>query len=358
MNAETPTPPPATPPPTPATAADPAPPPRPLVSLLLIAYRQADTVGAAVAGALAQTYSPLEILISDDASDGAAAGATWAAIQAAVAGYNGPHRIVTKRNPANLGIGAHLSQLVALSHGDLLLVAAGDDVSLPQRAAHTVAAWLAHGRRPDLIASALIDIDAQGGTHGVLRPANLADWRSAADWAARPPHVIGAGQAWTRRLFDRFGPLPAGTVAEDLVMVFRAIVSGGAITLDEPLVQYRRGGLSRRRRALHASQVSDRLARNARHSLVELPCLLRDAALANVSAVVAPTLRRQLAREQHVAAQLAPGPLTARLRRLWHDDGVPAALRLRVFVYAAWPALLAPGFALKRALLRWRGARR
>ena len=37
----------------------------PLVSLLLIAYRQASTVGTAVEAALAQTYSPLEIVISD-----------------------------------------------------------------------------------------------------------------------------------------------------------------------------------------------------------------------------------------------------------------------------------------------------
>ena len=41
---------------------------RPLVSILLIAYHQADTVGAALRGALAQTYQPLEILASDDAS--------------------------------------------------------------------------------------------------------------------------------------------------------------------------------------------------------------------------------------------------------------------------------------------------
>ena len=52
-------------------------------------------------------------------------------MQAAVAGYRGPHRIVLNRNPANLGIGAHLSQLVAMSRGELLFVAAGDDVSLP-----------------------------------------------------------------------------------------------------------------------------------------------------------------------------------------------------------------------------------
>ena len=44
---------------------------RPLVSMLLIAYRQAATVQAAVAGALAQSYTPLEIIVSDDASDDA-----------------------------------------------------------------------------------------------------------------------------------------------------------------------------------------------------------------------------------------------------------------------------------------------
>jgi len=324
----------------------------PLVSVLLIAYRQAATVGAAVAGALAQTYSPLEIIVSDDASgDG-----TWDAIEAALAGYSGPHRIVRNRNPRNLGIGAHLSHLAGLAQGELLFVAAGDDVSQPERCARTVDAWLAHGRRPDLIACGLVDIDADGAHHGVLRPSDLGAWRGAADWIARPPHVIGAGQAWTRRLFDGFGPLPEGTVAEDLVMVFRAIVSGGAITLPEPLVAYRRGGISRRRRALSAADVRRKLASNARHALVELPCLLRDAERAGVSDLVAPELSRLLARERHVAAQLdEAATLAQRLRRLLGDREVPVSLRLRVAVYAACPWLLAPLFALKRVALRLRG---
>ena len=308
----------------------------------------------AIAGALAQTGPAVEIIISDDASgdDDDAGGGTWAAILRATAGYAGRHRLVLNRNPVNLGIGAHLSKLVALSQGELLLVTAGDDVSLPQRCVQTAAAWLAHGRRPDLIACALQDIDAAGSAQGLLQPSDLSAYRTAADWIARPPFVVGAGQAWTRRLFERFGPLPAGTVAEDLVMVFRAIVSGGAITLAEPLVRYRRGGLSRRRRALHAADVRRRLVSNARHSLVELPCLLRDAERAGVLDVVAPVLQARLAREQHVAAQLADGPVGARLRRALKDHAVPVALRLRVLVYAAAPWLLAPGFALKRWVLR------
>ena len=110
----------------------------------------------------------------------------------------------------------------------------------------------------------------------------------------------------------------------------------------------------RQTQRLAGTRIPARLASNARHSLVELPCLLRDAALAGVSAAVAPGLQAQLAREQHVAAQLAPGPLAARLQRLLGDRAVPGLLRLRVFVYATCPWLLAPGFALKRALLRLR----
>ena len=341
----------ALPPTEPAPACDAAPPPdRPLVSMLLIAYHQQATVAEAIAGALAQTYSPLEILVSDDASgDG-----TWAAMQAAVAGYTGPHRVVLNRNPHNLGIGAHLSMLAARARGELLFVAAGDDVSLPERCERCVAAWLAEGRRRDLIACPLLDVDADGRPQGLLQPSQLSDWHGAADWVRQPPHVVGAGQAWTRRLVDRFGPLPHGTVAEDLVMVFRAIVTGGAVTLDEPLVRYRRGGLSRRRRALHAGEVAQRLASNARHSVIELEQVLADARRAGVEAAVAGPLGAKLARERHIAAQFAQGTPAARLRRLVADKAVPWPVRLRTYVYAALPGLTGPWFALKR----WRAARR
>lgn len=317
---------------------------RPLATLLLLAYQQRSTIAAAIEGALQQSYSPLEIVISDDASTDA----TWDTIERAVAGYGGPHRLILNRNPVNLGIGAHLNRMVELSHGALLFVAAGDDVSLPQRCARVVDAWLAADRKPDLIASALLDLDDQGRTHGVIVPTDLASYRDAADWAARPPHVIGAAQAWTRRVFERFGPLPAGSVAEDRLMVLRAIVSGGALTLPEPLVQYRRGGISRRRRNLRARDVVERLLKNNRHALVELPQLLADAQRAGQLPAVDHALRRELARELFVRDLFAASHVVARWRVVRTARHVPLRWRLRLFVYAACPALLAPFFALKR----------
>ena len=321
------------------------------MSILLIAYEQQATVAEAIAGALAQTYSPLELVVSDDASrDG-----TFAAMQAALAGYRGPHRVVLNRNERNLGIGAHLSRAVAMSHGELLFVAAGDDVSLPQRCERVVEAWLASDRRLDLIASALDDVDEHGAVHARIAPSDLSTYRDAADWIARPPFVVGAAQAWTRRVFDRFGALPEGVVAEDLLMVFRAIVSGGAATLAEPLVRYRRGGISRRRRAMRAHDVVERLLRNNRHSLVELPQLLADARVAGQLPAVEATLQRQLAREVFIRELFAATTLARRLRVVARASAVPLGPRLRFATYAVCPALLAPLFALKRLAARRAG---
>ncbi len=323
----------------------------PLAAMLLIAFNQEATIAEAIAGALAQTWSPLEIIVSDDAS----VDDTFSQMQAALAGYRGPHRVVLNRNPVNLGIGAHLSQLVAMSRGELLFVTAGDDVSLPQRCERVIEAWLASGKRLDLIASALVDTDAAGPDHATIVPSDLATYRNAADLIAHPPHVVGAAQAWTRRVFDHFGPLPAGVVAEDLIMVFRAVVSGGALTLAEPLVRYRRGGLSRKRRALSAEQVIERWRANSRHSLVELQLLLADARLAGQLAAVEAPLAAQLARETLVRDLFATEGPARRAGLLLRAGQVPIAQRIRFAVYALCPALLAPLFAAKR--LRW-GLRR
>ena len=323
-------------------------PDRPWVSMLLIAYQQPDTIARAIRGALAQTYSPLEIVVSDDAStDG-----TFAAMRAAVAGYAGPHRIVLNRNQRNLGIGAHLSHMVGLSTGELLFVAAGDDVSLPQRCETVARAWLAHGRRPDLIASALFDMDDDGAMHAPIVPSDLQRYRSVKDWLTDPPFVVGAAQAWTRRLFDRFGPLPDGVVAEDLIMVFRAIGSGGAITLPEPLVGYGRGGISRRVRTQYAQEVIARVLKNNRHALVEHEQLLQDARTMGQLDTVQATFDAKMERERFIRDVFAAPGIDRKFGISLHASGVPIGLRLRMGLYAALPGVYAPIFFLKRLVSR------
>lgn len=316
----------------------------PLVTVLLLAYNQRDFVGQAIAGALAQTYAKLEIVISDDASTDD----TFAQMQQAVESYTGPHRVVLNRNPCNLGIGGNLNRMVDLSHGELLFIAAGDDISKPQRCQRVVEAWLASGKTLDLISTGLTDMDEAGVLHGVIAPTDLSTYQNARDWLARPPHVIGAAQTWTRRVYDRFGPLPADTMGEDMLMVFRAILSGGAITLDEPLVDYRRGGISQRERTLSAQDVTRRLLKNNRNALAELPQLLSDARAAGQLAAVEKPLTQRLAREVFIKAIFDRPRVTEQISVAFSASAVPWVVRMRLLTYAAFPCLLSPWFALKR----------
>lgn len=313
------------------------------VSMLLIAYNQAHTVRAAIEAALAQTHSPLEILVSDDASTDD----TYAVMQEALRGYTGPHRVRLMRNERNLGIGAHVSKVALAAEGELLLVTAGDDTSHPQRAARMAELWQASGRQLDLIACSLQDIDAEGRELSRIVPSDLSRWRSADDWLRERPHVVGAGQAWTRRLFERFGPMPQGVVAEDLVVVFRAIVSGGAITVDEPLVSYRQGGLSRPPKPASAADVVARWVRNATHSVVEYATLQADADRAGCGDAMRAWAAPRLQKEELVLALFGP----KRSPRPWHAlaaaSAVPLQARWRLLVYRFAPGLLAPVFWLK-----------
>ena len=109
--------------------------------------------------------------------------------------------------------------------------------------ARLVECWNAHGRRIDLIASDLEEFENAAGQAGRIAPTDLGQYKSF-DWAREQPWLVGASHAWSRRLFEHFGPMLPGAMAEDQIMTFRAIMSGGAYSLREPLVRYRRGGLS------------------------------------------------------------------------------------------------------------------
>lgn len=320
---------------------------RPLVSILLIAYNQAHVVADAIAGALAQTYSPLEILISDDCSpDG-----TWAAIEAATRDYRGPHRLVLNRNEQNMGISGHLSKLARMSRGELLVVAAGDDVSTPERCERRVACWNAQGRRVDLIASDLVEFDNPDQETGRIAPTDLGAYKSFDDWARAQPWVVGAAHAWSRRLFERFGDMLPGAMAEDQIMTFRAVMTGGAYSLREPLVRYRRGGLSAKRRWRSVDDFIARVKLTTRFGLVESEQFQRDADIAGVGDAMRARLVPKLAREHYADDVFAARSFAAKCGLLLRTPDVKLGFKVRMFLYAACPGVYRPFFAL-RALVR------
>ena len=216
---------------------------RPLVTHFVYGYRQERIIRAAIESVLAQTYQPLEIVLSDDCSpDG-----TYGIMQEMAAAYDGPHRIILNRNPTNLGHARHVERIMEISSGDFIVESAGDDISLPERTERLVGAWLASGRRAHVVHSEKQDIDAAGAMMDfVLRTDILADI-TPRQKLQRRHDLIGASMGWSREVYERFGPISDVAAFQDYPIAFRALLLGGVHFIPEPLVLCRIGGASQKK---------------------------------------------------------------------------------------------------------------
>lgn len=227
----------------------------PRVSFAVIAYNQAQFIGAAIASALAQDYPNLEVILSDDCSPDE----TFEVMRRAVRAYHGPHTVVLNRNDTNLHIGGHINTVNRLATGQLIVIAAGDDLSDPLRTRKLVNAWLAGGKRAGLLHSACYRMTDQTLTRFDCPCLEQLDSLNVA--ARYPAFVIGATEAWDKSMFDHFGDLRSDLIHEDHALPFRSLLLGRPVTyVDEPLVSYRQGmGVSTIYGSLHVGPTERRL---------------------------------------------------------------------------------------------------
>lgn len=209
---------------------------RPLVTFALFAYKQERFIREAVAGAFAQTYSPLEIILSDDCSTDR----TFEIMQEMAAAYHGPHKLILNRNSKQLGLGAHVNRLMELARGDFIVVGAGDDVPAPERV-ERVCREFDGADNVMAVFSDMIEIDGNGRTlrkTSTLPPQGFDNPVECCRHMLRG--ITGASNAWHRKVFDAFGPMLPEVVFEDRVIALRAVLLGTVRHIPEPLVKYRR----------------------------------------------------------------------------------------------------------------------
>ena len=219
---------------------------KPLVSFWIPVYNQEKYVRECLESALAQTYSPLEIVISDDCSKDR----SFEIIKDIVSKYKGPHKIIVNRNSVNLGIGGQQNKKRELVHGKFITSCAGDDIAMPNKAEVLVEKWLQSGKKTNLLFSNAIIID-ENGNEGDLLFRNIPRYSSTlddfvTDKRSRLSKILepsvwvhGATSGTSREIFESFDEINPKVMQEDAVISFRALLLGGMEYVDMPLVKYR-----------------------------------------------------------------------------------------------------------------------
>lgn len=219
----------------------------PDVTYVLLSYKQERFIEKAVLSALSQDYPNLNIIISDDNSQDN----TFRLAQRLVNAYSGKHVVRCRKNDSNLGLTEHLNLLMTEVKSELVVVAAGDDISLSNRVSRIVEAYLGTDK-PMLLSSTAYRIDEEGKRLDGIAPklvipiddmnAVVSSLDSLDD---RVGLYLGASGAWRMDLWNKYGPIQYKHCWEDVVMGFRSALEGSYYHIDEPLLEYRVGvGLS------------------------------------------------------------------------------------------------------------------
>ena len=209
---------------------------RPLVTFALFAYNQEKFIREAVEGAFAQTYEPLEIILSDDCSTDR----TFEIMQEMAAAYEGPHRVIIRRNSENLGLMLHLQTVVELASGDFIVLAAGDDISFSNRVAAVCAVV-----EKDPETMAVFSEYEEFFEEEVPKIENSVQKASIKSYSLFEMLMngggvgIGATYAYDKKCFTWPDNLPVDIVSEDRILPLRAAFLGRVYKIEAPLIHYR-----------------------------------------------------------------------------------------------------------------------
>lgn len=205
---------------------------RPLVTFALFAYNQEKYIREAVEGAFSQTYSPLEIILSDDCSSDR----TFEIMEGMAREYKGPHVVKVRRALENGGLANHINRVALIAQGSIVVVAAGDDISDPKRTECHVKLYINH---PKTFA-VLSDYRAFPNPERKSYATPSTDLITLAEIIYNGGGVqIGATYSYRKTCLTRPQPIPEWLTSEDRLLPYRAALLGRVRAIREPLIAYR-----------------------------------------------------------------------------------------------------------------------
>lgn len=208
----------------------------PKVTLFLFAYNQQNFIADAVKSVLNQDYPNLEIILSDDCSTDN----TFKIMKEIADIYSGPHDLKLNRNQSNLGLINHVNLAFEMADSNLIVAAAGDDISVDHRVSVLVKKYNETNPKPLLIHSNATKF-GEGVVNELFRPPLIERKLSIEDVSVAQALYIGATGFFSKDLFHIFGPINHDKAYEDLVLGFRASILNRIEYINDSLVFYRLG---------------------------------------------------------------------------------------------------------------------
>jgi glycosyltransferase involved in cell wall biosynthesis len=283
----------------------------PLVSFVLYAYNQERFIREAIQGAFAQTYEPLEIILSDDCSTDR----TFEIMREIASSYRGNHLVKLRRNERNLGIGGHINAVVAAASAEIIALADGDDISLPERVSLLVKPLIEDA---NVIGthSAVNEIDLEGRDIGQSERQKLGKRVSLDTMFDEEICICTQTHLFRKKVFQVFGPLNSDLTNEGLPMTFREFCLGAVRYIDQPTVLYRRGsGISTSSGDFDKDQLKYMSWRSTAWN--QIVCDINRIGFANKKLVKKAVQRQRYYKElYHINAQ--PFELLSIFRLCWH----------------------------------------
>lgn len=239
----------------------------PLVSFCIVAYKAEKYIREAIEGAFSQDYPNLEIIMSDDCSPDK----TFDIMKEMAAQYSGPHKIKLNQNKENAGPREHYNTvLYDLAEGEILIIADGDDVSLPERTKVTVDFMLIHPEISSLSFNSQL-IDENGNKlnlqNNELEMDDSYSVLSISDYVKYKELMIYSddSRAFRRIVIEKFPKLKY-SFAEDIYLFIRCLYIGPIAYIRKPLVLYRQHPESQMAKARSRKKVTRGLLRKFKNS--------------------------------------------------------------------------------------------
>ena len=207
---------------------------QPLVSFILLSYNHAAYIKDALKSAFAQDYSNIEYILSDD-------GSTDNTYQI-IANYDRsrPDRVIDVSTPENKGFIQSLNTCMKYAAGEIIVIAGGDDISLPSRVSRSVEILNSATQLMQVTFNDMV-IDENGNERKKLFKNDPSEMISLKRFLIDDRiSTSGASRAIKRSVYDSFGPLDEKCQTEDSTYTFRSLLKGNIYLSDEVGVLYRR----------------------------------------------------------------------------------------------------------------------